>query len=170
MPADKAVQKDNGSKPISSDVAACIIAVLNESNVTIGAKHYKLMQKVDGKTESTYDHMFRPIKAKAKQISEVIKKGELGDISATPVKKASGDGNGNAAANGEKKKGGKRGKYFRSSALFVHVLMTLIARKAKSEGAEDGNGDEGAAIKRVKREATADSEIADANGEEKIFG
>ena len=157
MPAEK----DNSGKQFSFDVVACLLAALGESNVTVGNQHYKIMAKIDdSRTFSGYEHLFRPIKARAKEISDMIKKGELGDLSSVPPKKAKKEG---AGANGEKK-GTKRGKCLQRSPCIAHdILIVLEGRKAKSEE-EDAGSDDGVETKKIKREPVADGGDADANG------
>ena len=122
-----APKKDTSGEQFSFDVVACLLAALAESQVTIGAQHYKVMAKIDdSRTPSAYEHLFRPVKARAKEISEMIKKGELGDLKASPVKKTKENG----VATGEKK-GTKRGRlplpWFPSAYL-------LSYRRTQSKG------------------------------------
>ena len=103
MPAEK----DLSTKQFSFDIVVCLLAALTESSVTVGMSHYKIMAKIDdSRTVSGYEHLFRPVKNRARVISEMIQKGELGNLSAASGKKTKKD----AGTNGEKLKGAKRGK------------------------------------------------------------
>lgn len=76
---------DLSSKTFSGEVLATILAA---SNTIIGGKHYEVMAKLDSsKTASSWEHTFRPIKARAKEITTMMEKGELGGT-ATPAKKS----------------------------------------------------------------------------------
>lgn len=59
---------------------ACMIAAMNAGGVTLGAKHYNLMAKLDGeRTASGFEHKFRAVKARGKELA-----GDLNDETATP--------------------------------------------------------------------------------------
>ena len=62
------------------DEVACMIAAMNTAGVALGAKHYGLMAKLDGtRTTSSFEHKFRAVKARGKQLAT-----ELNDGTATP--------------------------------------------------------------------------------------
>ncbi|WPG97405.1 Hypothetical protein R9X50_00018000 [Acrodontium crateriforme] len=70
---------------ISIDTAAVLVALLNKNKVKLGMKEYKVMSELDGnKGPGGFDHLFRPIKARAKDIMEKLDDG----ASATPVVKS----------------------------------------------------------------------------------
>ncbi|EME89470.1 uncharacterized protein MYCFIDRAFT_86380 [Pseudocercospora fijiensis CIRAD86] len=65
------------SPQFTFQIVSCLLAALSESGTTLGAKHYKIMAQIDGtKTASGYEHMFRAVKARAKEINEEIGRGE----------------------------------------------------------------------------------------------
>ena len=100
-------KKDNSTKTFSFDEVAALLAA---SNVTIGASCYKVMAKVyQSRTESGYEHLFRDVKIRAKEIRKMIDNGELGGLAAkSPAKRS----NSSPSADGQKGKGGtKRGKF-----------------------------------------------------------
>ena len=78
-----------------------------ETGTVLGEKHYAMMSAIDGKrTKSGFEHQFRKVKARAKELQEQAKRdGGVG----TPVKgkaRGGGTGLGSAKASG----GGKRSK------------------------------------------------------------
>lgn len=65
---------------------ACMIAAMNAGGVTLGAKHYGLMAKLDGeRTASGFEHKFRAVKARGKELGA-----ELNDGVSTPKTPKSG--------------------------------------------------------------------------------
>jgi hypothetical protein len=61
---------------------ACMIAAMNAGGVTLGAKYYNLMAKLDGeRTASGFEHKFRAVKARGKELA-----GELADGTPAPPK------------------------------------------------------------------------------------
>lgn len=106
MPA----KEDNSNRTFSFDVVACLLAALSQSGVTVGAQHYKVMSKIDtSRTQHGYEHAFRPVKARAKEISDQIEKGDFGELSAAPTKAPAKKGKkAGVEVNGEKT-GAKRG-------------------------------------------------------------
>ena len=72
------------NKTFSAEVLALILAA---SGTTIGGKDYHIMAKLDEtKTASGWEHTFRPIKARAKELKAKIDAGEFGDVAGTPKK------------------------------------------------------------------------------------
>lgn len=69
----------NSEQTFSFEIISCLLAALSESGAVVGSKHYSLMAQIDGtRTQSGYEHMFRAVKARAREIKEQIDKGELG--------------------------------------------------------------------------------------------
>lgn len=63
-----------------------MIAAMNAGGVTLGAKHYGLMAKLDGeRTASGFEHKFRAVKARGKELGA-----ELNDGVSTPKTPKSG--------------------------------------------------------------------------------
>lgn len=98
-----AADKDK-DKTFSFEIVACLLAALGNSSVTVGATHFALMEKYDGSTtKSGYEHRFRAVKARAKEINE-----QSGDIKATPTKpKADASSNSTTPAGSRGKKRSK---------------------------------------------------------------
>ena len=108
-------KKDNSGKTFSFEEVSALLAA---TNVTIGATCYKVMAKIDkSRTESGYEHLFRDVKNRAKEIRAMIDNGEIDGMaakapgkrsatSASPAKAQMPKAKGNA--NGEKKSA-KRG-------------------------------------------------------------
>ena len=147
MAGDKA----NDTKTFSFDFVACLLAALSESGATVGAKHYQIMNKFDSsRTVSGYEHLFRPVKARAKEITEMINKGELGVAPSTPGKKAKATSKTGTPGTAEKKSTGKRG-----ASLLLHpsenLTNILTGRKTKN-GDED---EDESPTKKVKKEESA---------------
>lgn len=133
--APKAAQ-DSSAKTFSAEVVASIIAA---SGVVIGNKQYAIMAQLDpSKTASGWDHAFRSVKQRAKEITTMMENGELADRS-TPAKKA-------PAGEGQK----------------------TPAKRANKSNAEEVRDDGGLPAKKIKREATEEGSERDAEGEEEI--
>ena len=102
----------NNEKQFSFEVVASLLAALNDQKVTLGSKHYEIMAKIDAsKTKSGYEHYFRDVKSRAKEISDMMKEQKLDGV----VEKPKGSGGGSRKKSGnadEKPKGRKRGKSF----------------------------------------------------------
>jgi hypothetical protein len=102
MPPKAAAKPADATKMFSAEVVATILAI---SGVTIGNKHYNIMAKLDEtKTASGWDHHFRSVKGRAKEISEMIANGVFGDIGAAAAPKPK-----TPAGSTKKSGGGKRG-------------------------------------------------------------
>lgn len=92
------------NQTFSFEIVSCLLAALSESGATVGAKHYAMMAKIDGtKSQSGYEHMFRAVKARAKEINQQNANG--GGENGTPVKKTK-----SAASTPASKR--KRGKHY----------------------------------------------------------
>lgn len=104
--ADK--DKDN-TQTFSFDTVAVLVATIIENGGNLGAKEFKRMSALDGnRGEHGFNHMFRKVKARAKEITDQAKAD--GDL--TPVKKTKGAGTGGSAAKktSEGTGGKKRGR------------------------------------------------------------
>lgn len=70
----------------SFEVVSCLLAILANSKVTLGDAHFALMEKYEGSTtKSGYQHRFRAVKARAKEINEEVMKAQS-ESDTTPVK------------------------------------------------------------------------------------
>ena len=103
--------KKTDTQTSSADMATLIVACLAEKNITLGKADYQRMAALDGvRTESSFDHALRPIKARAKELLEKDKQNGGGSVSvdnSTPGKKKTAA---TKATNGEGS-GRKRGQY-----------------------------------------------------------
>ena len=103
--------KKTDTQTSSADMATLIVACLAEKSITLGKADYQRMAALDGvRTESSFDHALRPIKARAKELLEKDKKNGGGPASvenSTPAKKRA---TATKATNGEGS-GRKRGEY-----------------------------------------------------------
>ena len=105
--ADSAA-KDNSTKMFSFDDVAYLVANLEASKIGLGTKDYQNMAQLNGtRSEHGYNHLFRAVKARGKEILPMIT-GAAGGVIASPAKSPAG-GKAKASANGEKK-GAKRGE------------------------------------------------------------
>ena len=102
------------SQSFDFETIAVVLYAMLETGTGLGEKHYAMMSAIDGKrTKSAFEHQFRKVKARAKELQDQAKKGES---VRTPVKgKLRGVG-GSAVKSGgggsAKSGGGKRSKYF----------------------------------------------------------
>ena len=104
-PKAAATEAKAADKAFSAEhIAALLAAMAADGSTAPGAKAYSIMSKMDeSKSASAWEHTFRPIKKRAKELAEQIKNGDFGDFAAaTPSKATGGDG--------EKKTPAKRGK------------------------------------------------------------
>lgn len=104
----------------------------------MGATHFAMMEKIDGTTtKSGYEHRFRAVKARAKQINEQIEKGEI-DVGATPVK-----ANTKTKAGGGSKSGTpaskKRSVLQSDLTVKFHMLIHYAESRAEMAAEEDGS-------------------------------
>jgi hypothetical protein len=149
---------DLSGKTVSAEVAAAILA---STSVTIGQAAYGVMSQIDQtKTVSGWEHFFRPIKTRAKEISDAISNGDYGDVAGTAAKPKT-------PASGTKKSGGgKRGMLTSPHChLFDnYVLMCYIGAKKAAE--ENGDDVQESPTKKIKKEAKDESgSDADAPGD-----
>lgn len=87
----------------SFEVVSCLVAALNESGTTLSMKHYKLMAQVDkARSAGGYDHLFRAVKTRAREIRGLLASGELDAAAPTP-KKAGNTKKGATPAAGRKR-------------------------------------------------------------------
>ena len=101
--------KDNSTKMFSFDDVAYLVAKLEASKIGLGTKGYQNMAQLNGtRSEHGYNHLFRAVKARGKEILPMITGGAAGGVIASPAKSPAG-GKAKASANGEKK-GAKRGE------------------------------------------------------------
>ena len=93
----------HANQTFSFEIVSCLLAAFSENGATVGAKHYAMMAKIDGtKSQSGYEHMFRAVKARAKEINQQISSDGLD--AGTPVKKTM------STASTPASKGRKRGR------------------------------------------------------------
>lgn len=99
-------EKDS-AQTFSFDTVAVLVATIIENGGSLGAKEFKRMSALDGnRGEHGFNHMFRAVKARAKELSDQAK--DSGEM--TPVKKTKGAGGASAktdegANTGAKKRG-----------------------------------------------------------------
>jgi hypothetical protein len=75
------------------ETMAVVLYAMAESGVTLGMKHYEMMAKADGtRGKDGFNHQFRKVKARAKELQEQAKNGTLGDGKAAPAKPAANGG------------------------------------------------------------------------------
>jgi len=107
-----AMAKDDANtsnQTFSFEVVACLLAAMAESGVTVGSKYYTVMSQIDpARSSSGYEHHFRKVKARAKEINDMIASGDIKPAAVTPSKKGEGSKAGTPASG--TKKGTKRGK------------------------------------------------------------
>lgn len=100
-----------------------VAVLLSASGIVVGSQHYKIMTALDNtKTASGYEHMFRKVKARAKEITEMREKGDFGVESPTPAKKGK-------AVDGGGKDGGSKKRGKSPSAQFTQspdLLMLIV--------------------------------------------
>ena len=141
-----ATEKEKNTQQFDFETIAVVLYVMMESGVTLGTKHYEMMSAIDGtRGKDSFSWQFRKVKARAKELQDQVKNGGVGE----PVKRGKGGVKKDAAENGEKKKGAKRGKCIYYSSLNVYLLMILAVRKARAEEQDAGSDEEGA-TKNVK--------------------
>jgi hypothetical protein len=138
---------DTTAQTFSFEVVSCLVAALLKEGKTLGNTEFAMMEKVDkGTTNSGYQHRFRSVKARAKEINEKITTGEI-DLGATPAKTTS-----KKAANGGGKKttpASKRSMFDRSYKVASHMLTTNVEARSEAPGsvAENDEDDEEEEVK-----------------------
>lgn len=122
--------KDNSSKTFSFDDVAYLVAKLDAAKIGLGNKDYQIMAKLNGtRSEHGYQHLFRAVKARGREIVPMINDGDVSAIKGSPAKSPAA-GKAKAGGNGEKK-GAKRGKLSSPGVIFEYPLtMTQAARHA----------------------------------------
>jgi len=97
------------------DTVASLIATLEKEGTIIGKKHYATMAALDANagmhTLSSFDHQFRQVKARAKELLAMA--GDVSTASATPSSTSKAGKGGKAKASGSS----KRSKCFCGSLL-----------------------------------------------------
>lgn len=79
--------KDKTEQTFSFEVVSCLIAA---SGMTVGAKHYELMAKMDASRSACgYEHLFRAVKKRAAEINNGTETTPKSDKKAKPGSKAS---------------------------------------------------------------------------------
>lgn len=77
------------NQTFSFDTVVVLVATIMENGGSLGSKEFKRMSALDGtRGEHGFNHMFRDVKARAKQLTEQAK--EAGEL--TPVNKTKGTG------------------------------------------------------------------------------
>ena len=104
-------EKDTANQTFTFDTVAVLVAVILENGGNLGGKEFKRMSALDGtRGEHGFNHMFRKVKERAKQLNEEAKaKGELTPVSKS--KAAGGAGGAKKKAEGAGTGGKKRGMY-----------------------------------------------------------
>lgn len=127
-----APKKDNSNKTFSFDEVAAMLAA---SNITIGAAHYKVMAKISGsRTESGFEHLFREVKARAKEIRTMMENGEMGDLGTkTPAKRSKSP---TGASTGKKTGSGTKKGEFSLRRSSSKILLT----DSRSQSSLGGGG------------------------------
>ena len=101
IPADMAK-----TQQFDFETMAVVLYAMAESGVSLGMKHYEMMSAVDGtRGKDSFNHQFRKVKARAKELQEQAKDGGVG----TPVKKTKANGGGKKK-DAEAGNSGKRGE------------------------------------------------------------
>lgn len=97
------------TQTFSFETMAVVLYAMQESGVTLGMKHYEMMAAISGKGKDSFNHQFRKVKARAKELGEQAKNGDLPTAPATTANKTNGKGkNGTpatGASTGKKKRG-----------------------------------------------------------------
>ncbi|CZT17302.1 uncharacterized protein RCC_03136 [Ramularia collo-cygni] len=120
----------------SFEIVSCLLASLLSSGVTVGAQHFALMAKMDGSTtKSGYEHRFRAVKARAKEINEQIAKGEI-NVDVTPVKSKPKNGGGKSATPASSKRSEIS---FSVEINLTHMLIDKTERAEEPSAAESEN-------------------------------
>lgn len=121
------------TQTFSFDTVAVLVATILENGGNLGAKEFKRMSALDGtRGEHGFNHMFRKVKTRAKEISEQAK----GDNTLTPVKKTKAAG-GSAKKNGEGASGGTSGK---KRGMYSHQTSSrLLTNCASSQADQRGH-------------------------------
>ncbi|KAK3686278.1 hypothetical protein LTR37_019961 [Vermiconidia calcicola] len=118
------------------ETMAVVLYAMAESGVSLGMKHYEMMSAVDGtRGKDSFNHQFRKVKARAKELQEQAKDGGVG----TPVKKTKSPA---GAKTTDKQAGSGRKR----------------AQKAKAEVQGEGSDDEESPSKKVKTEYHEDGD------------
>lgn len=60
------------------ETMAVVLYAMLESGTVLGSPHYEMMASVSGsRTKSSFEHQFRKVKARAKELQEQVKSGAL---------------------------------------------------------------------------------------------
>lgn len=61
------------------DTVACLTAALENNGVTLGLRHSEAMARLDEeRTASSFEHQFRKVKARARELAKVLGDGSAG--------------------------------------------------------------------------------------------
>ncbi|KAK5677533.1 hypothetical protein LTS10_010105 [Elasticomyces elasticus] len=114
---------------ISFETAAVLVAAIEKDGTKLSMKHFQMMAELDGsRTKSSFEHEFRKIKQKAREIN-----GEE-TPAPTPRKKA---------ASGTKRKGGKKDASEdrdNDDSGASPIKKPKVKDEATEEATEDGDG------------------------------
>lgn len=138
---------DKSPQIFTFETMSVVLYAMLESGVTLGKKHYEMMSAVDGERGvDSFQHQFRAAKARAKDLQEQAKSGEVG----TPVKKTKGGRK--AATPGSGKDGPKRGRTPWPS-IVPRRADCMTGKKNKKSDDEDEEVPEESPTKKTKAEA-----------------
>ncbi|KAK4957109.1 hypothetical protein LTR10_005067 [Elasticomyces elasticus] len=91
-------------KPMPFEAVAVLVAAIEKDGFKLGMKHFQLMAELDGtRTKSSFEHEFRTIKARAREIN-----GMAGNGTPAPTSVKKPTAKGKTGASDKKRKGGKK--------------------------------------------------------------
>ena len=99
------------TQTFSFETMAVVLYAMQESGVTLGGKHYEMMAAISGKGKDSFNHQFRKVKARAKELFDQAKDGTLPTAPTTPAKKKIGKAKNATPATGGGTSGKKRSKF-----------------------------------------------------------
>lgn len=147
----------------SFEIVSCLLASLLSSGTIIGNTHFALMEKIDGSTtKSGYEHRFRAVKARAKEINDQVAKGGVA-VAATPSKPKGGSAK-TATPSGSK----KRSKFLPNCQYQPHAndgeesrSETVSAAPSDNSGERNDDDEEETKTpsKKVKNEVKDDDDL-----------
>ena len=146
----------NDEPSFSLSTVAVLVALLDEKGVKLGQTSYERMSALDGtRTASSFDHQFRKVKAKAKDIVAQDKTGEA----VTPTPKARGGSKASTPATGEKK-AVKRGTCILQAKCGTRVLIRIVARKTPAKSIKNEDSEDESPSKKLKGESDGAANVS----------
>ena len=94
MAGDKDQAAAANQQTFSFETMAVVLYAMQKSGVTLGTKHFEMMAAISGKGKDSFNHQFRKVKARAKELGEQAKDGTLPAAASTPTKKGGAPGSG----------------------------------------------------------------------------